>query len=442
MKVVSKFALYLSAASLVCAPAVYAQKAPKANAKAEQGKAALTKQLKFSKGFIKAYAPAVDALNKKKDYAAAQALWPSVKAAVAGEDDKSEAGVYGFALGRQLKNNALMLEGLDLVIASTSTSAQLRPVYMFQRGAIHFDAQDHAKAVVGMQEAYNAGYREGEIERLIAFSFNKTNKSAESLSWYRKFIDAQRAAGKVAEPSIYGTAANMALKANDNATANSILRDLIRTHSTKGAWYDALNVFNRTTDLEALEQLDLLRLMRLTGAMKFETDYALYAELVDKRRYPTEAMTVINEGLSAGIISKTNRSMAENLTDAQLLAKQDAANAALSEADAKKTANPYDALLTGDAYFALANYAKAESMYRTALAKGIIANREGKDQLARAQLHLGMALAHKGDYAAAKSEFAKVPAGNRQKIAEYWSIFMDQKLAPPKPAVAAATPKT
>jgi tetratricopeptide (TPR) repeat protein len=429
MKSVSKFALALMASIVVLPSASIAKDSKKVE------KAPAKKSMKFSPGFIKAYSPALDAMNKKKDLAGAAAMWPQVKAAIVNDDDKNEAGIFGYNVGKQTGNSAMTIEGIDLVISSATTDPALKPVFLFEKGATAFNSKDYNNAATWFQDSYNGGFRKSEIERLIATSLDKLGKSAEAMGWMRKFLTAQATAGTPADAGMYGSTANMALKIKDFNSANAILRDMLKYHRNTDAWYDAINVFNRTTDMEYLEQLDMFRLMRITNSLRYEQDYNAFVDVIDKRRYPTETVRIIKEGQLAKIISSNNRKILENLTDAIALSAQDANNAALSEVDAKKSGNPYDALLTGDAYFSQANYAKAIELYRAALAKGAIKDREGKDQIARAQMHLGMALVMIKDWENAKTELAKVPAGKRRDISEYWLLYAGQQMAP---AIAAA----
>ena len=86
MKFISKFALALSVAALTALPVAYAaDEKPK---KEKKGKEAAQPKKNYSKPFIAAYLPAIDALNKKKDLAAAKALVPSVVAAIQNDDDR------------------------------------------------------------------------------------------------------------------------------------------------------------------------------------------------------------------------------------------------------------------------------------------------------------------------------------------------------------------
>ena len=98
MNRISKFAAALALGAFVAVPAAYAQK----DDKKKKEEAAKPVKRNFSKEFQKAYAPAADALVKKKDLVAAQAAFPAVEAAIMTPDDRYEAGIFALNLGGQL----------------------------------------------------------------------------------------------------------------------------------------------------------------------------------------------------------------------------------------------------------------------------------------------------------------------------------------------------
>ena len=130
MKPVSKFALALSLAAISAAPAAYAQsnEKPKKEKKGKEAAPAAPKK-NYSKPFIAAYMPVADLLNKTKDAAAAKAEFPKVVAAIGNDDDRYEAGILAINIGAPLKDLAFQEQGIDLLLASASTSPELKKEY-------------------------------------------------------------------------------------------------------------------------------------------------------------------------------------------------------------------------------------------------------------------------------------------------------------------------
>ena len=408
-------------------PATFAKKEEKKKEEASASSAG--PKLKLSKPFSAAYAPAVDALLKKKDVAAAKAAFPAVLAAAVSDDDKYEAGIFAVNVGTQAKDIALQKQGIDLLLQSPLTPAQNKSVYQFQRAAWGYDARDFANAATDLNKAYDMGYRKNDIELLIANSLGQLKRYPEAVTWMRKSFEAAKTNGQKVEPNSYALAANYALKSKDDASANSFLKDLVRVDGKSIYWHDALSIFLRSRDLQLQEMLDVFRLMRSTNSLNYEQEYAGYAESADARRYPSEVSEVINEGIAKGTISKSNRTLNEALQQANSLLAEDKRTLGSSENAAKSAAGGYQAALSGDALFSHKEYSRAKAMYELALSKGSVRDKEGIDQTDRVNMRLAQSKIGLGDLTGAKADLAKITGANRKAIAEYWMIFLDQKVA-------------
>ncbi len=444
MRFVQKTALILAASLLVGAPSAIA--ADKKDDKKAEKKAGKPAKLILSKGFGTVYFPVLT-MSQKANLAGAYAGWPTVKAAIANDDDRSEAGIFAYDLGSKMaksadaalkaNSSALRIEGIDLVLASTKTPADIRPAYKFQKAAILYDGKDFVTSSVALQDAYSAGYRDNEIEILLSNSFSQQKKFTEAMTWLRTAISNNKTAGRAVPAAWYAQGGNYALRMRDNKAASVWFKDYLTAEKSPAAWHDALATYNVSPELEPLEALDIYRLMHLTGSMQFENEYRGYAELIDRRRYPTEIYRILQEGIDKKLV-KLTPSITEAFNEAKSLSASDATNASLSEASARKSAVSYDALLTGESYMGLRNFAKAQEMYELAMTKGGIRDREGKDQTGRLMLHLAMAKIYQGNYQGAKADLAKIPAGNRKVIGEYWALYADQQMTKSATPVTAA----
>ena len=293
MKFISKLALALTMGAVAVTPAAYAR------TQKEDKKAPAEPKRNLSKGFIQVYSVAVDAWKKKKDLAAAKAAFPAALAAAENDDDRYEAGVFAVNLGVEAKDLNLQKQGVDLLLASNTTSPELRKIYTFQKGAFAYDAKDYASAETYMKQAYDLGYHERDIEVLIANSLGQQSKFGDGAVWLRRAVDAKTAAGKPLDKSWVALGANYALKAKDAAGANRWLKDLVRVDPSPAYWHDALSIYMNGADLDLSEKLDVMRLMRLNKAMLYEQDYAIYLETVNPARYPNEAFSMLEEVLAA-----------------------------------------------------------------------------------------------------------------------------------------------
>jgi hypothetical protein len=426
MKSVSKLALIFALGTFAAAPAVYAAKDEAKKEKKSKEKAPAPKKMAFSKEFIKAYSPAVDLL-KKKDNAGAKVLWPAIKATILNEDDRYEAGIFAQTVGRDTADVALQNEGLELMIASTSTPVDQRKVAMTSRGQIAYNAKDYVTAEKFLKMGYDAGFRGNNVEILLANSFVLRKRHGEALPWLQAAIDNTRAAGGVPEKQWFAQANNYAGILKDSAKMSHWGKELIKADPRSETYHDALFQFVYNNDLDSHESLDLLRLARKTGSIIRENEYKQYMEYVDPRRYPAEALAVLEEGFAKGTISRTNLFFVEQVG----VATPRAAELKLGwDADEKAAlANPkgFAALLFGESQLAFGEYARAQKLFEAALAKGGVADREGKDQSDRARMRLGIAKVMQGNFAGAKSDFSAVTGVNRKAIAEYWLIYLGQQ---------------
>jgi hypothetical protein len=427
MNRISKFAAALALGAFVAVPSAYAQK----DDKKKKEEAAKPIKRNFSKEFQKAYAPAVDALAKKKDLAAAQAAFPAVEAAIINPDDRYEAGIFALNLGGQLKDISLQRKGVNLIVDSNVAPAELKPAYVFQQGVFAYSDKDYPGAEKKMLEAYNMGYRGSSVEVQISNTYRLQNNYGEAINWLRKAIDATKAAGGTPEKQWYAQAANYAAKMKDK---NEILfwgKEMIKVDPRPETYHDAIFQYQSIADLDNLESLAMLRLARKAKAIMFEHEYKQYVEYADARRYPAEVVAVLDEGFAKGTISKSNMTFSEIYTSAKTRIPELSGSWAADEKAALADPKGYSAMLTGDALLSFNQFDRAKAMYEAALAKGSIVDRDGVNQTDRALTNLAIAKINLGDLAGAKADLAKVSSPKRKGIAEYWTIYIDQQAMAP-----------
>jgi hypothetical protein len=432
MNRISKFVAAVMLGAFVAVPSAYAQKEDKK----KKEEAAKPAKRNFSKEFQKAYAPAVDALNKKKDLAAAQAAFVGAEAAATTPDDKYEAGIFALTLGRELKDMAVQRKGVDMIVASGVAPAEMKPTYIFQQALYSYQDKDYPTAQAKMLEAYNAGFRGNSIEIQISNTYRLQNNYGEAIKWLAKGIDAAKAAGGKPETQWYAQAANYASRMKDNAQIVYWGKEMMKADPRPETYHDALFQYQRVADLDNLESLSLMRLARRNKAILFEHEYKQYVEYADARRYPAEVIAVLDEGFAKGTISKSNLTFSEIYSDAKGRIPALSSSWDADEKAALADPNGFTALLTGDSMLAFGKFDRAKAMYEAALSKGKIIDRDGVNQTDRALTNLAIAKINLGDYAGAKADFAKITGPKRKGIAEYWMIYIDQQLGMATPAAA------
>lgn len=441
MKLVSKFALALSLVAVSAAPAAFAQSNEKPR-KEKKGKEAAAPKRNYSKPFIAAYMPVSDLLNKAKNAEAAKAEFPKVVAAIGNDDDRYEAGILAINIGAPLKDLAFQEQGIDLLIASASTPADLKREYTFRKGAIAYDGKRFADAEKHMMDAYNLGHRGNNIEFLISNAMSQQSKDADAVTWISKAIDASKAAGSVNKAYIV-RAAILSAKAKNYTGAANFYKDLIIAENNPDYWHDALAFFDRSRDFNPEETLDIMRLMRATDGIRFQQEYAAYLDSLSYIgvRYPAEAVSLLDEGFAKGVISRNNVTFSERYNEAKARLAEDTRTLAGTIAPAKASPRGMLASLTGDSFFSHKDYKTAKELYESALSKAPVLDKDGGDQTDRTRFRLAMSKAMLGDHEGARADFAMITGANRKAMAEYWLMFINHREKAAASAVA-ATPST
>ena len=387
------------------------------------------KKLNLSKEFLAAYQPALELFAKKKDIPGSAALLPAIKASIMNEDDRYEAGGFVFNVGSQLKDNKLQIEGLDMMLASTSTPTDLRTKYTYFRGAFAYDLKDYASAEAFMTKAMAAGYTGNDVQYLVANAQSQQKKYAEAAVSIKQAITTKSAAG-VAIPSIwYAQAKSYASKQKDRQGEIYWGKELIKVDQSPEAYHDALLPFLTYSELSTPELLDGFRLVRETKALLFSHEYKSYIEAADRKRSPAEVLSVIDEGAAKGVIDLADRSIVEDIADAKLNRTELAKNWDADEQYARKQAAGTQAMLFADRMYGFGEYARAAAMYQVALEKGGITNKEGTNLGDQALTRLAISKVKLNYLAGAKAYLAKVTDPKRKLIAEYWDMYISQQLA-------------
>ncbi|MGI9361114.1 MAG: hypothetical protein ACR2O7_06025 [Parasphingorhabdus sp.] len=348
-------------------------------------------------------------------------------------DDQYIAGQLAIQLGSSLKDTALQEKGINASLASGKTPAEQMPAFLFYSGNFAYGAGRYEEAAQKLQQAFDAGYTENGVGALIAEANFKLNKFPEGLAALERAIEHQESTGAKAEENWYRRGAGVAMQHNANGAAAKWTYKLVEAYPTGENWRAALSVYRDSANpkLSNQENLELMRLMRKADAMESERDYFEYADAADPRRLPGEVVSLLEEGLAKGDVPSSSTYVTEALAAARSAVPADKASLPASERDAKSAANGKIALATADALLSYGENSKAADLYQTAITKG------GVDT-PRAQMGLGIANANLSNWDAAKQAFASV-TGSRKNIADFWTLWINQKAGGSTAATAAAT---
>lgn len=422
MKMVSKLALGLALAMGMGGMAMEPALAQKKGKQAEPAGF----QPKFSKGFRQAAQPLQTAITAK-DWAAAQAAFPAAEAAATDPDDKYFLGQFRLQMGIGLNDKAMQQKSIDEILASGSEGAKAEAgKFAFYAGQFAYQAKDYPRAIQRLTEARAAGYAptaaDGtptrDIDLMLAESYFRNKQNSEGLALIEQAVQAEKAAGRKAPADWYSRAASVAYQAKMQPEVIKWTRMQLVDYPSPDNWRSALVIYRDSERLDDQASLDLMRLMRATGALSGERDYFEYALLADKVGLPGEADAVVKEGLAKGSFDRSSKAINEIGTLAAGRVGEDRKSLPAAEKSAQTAATGRVAASTGDAYYGYGDYAKAADLYRLALQKGgVDAN--------TVNLRLGMALARAGQKDPARQAFAQVNAGPRAEIAKFWTLWLD-----------------
>jgi tetratricopeptide (TPR) repeat protein len=392
-------------------------------------------QIKPTPAFIKVYVE-IDKLAKANDFAGAKGRLAEAEQAASTPDDHYLVGLLTLNTGIGLKDETLQRNGLEKMLGTGKVNATEAPKLRFFAGQFALKAKDYDKAIAYFTEASAGNYGGSDPEIMLAESyFGKayTNVSGNQLTpagnalarqglpHLKKAIDTQTAAGKPVPGEWYSRGFRMAAISGapdlPQWTAQALKMD-----PNPDNWRIALRSYQDAhREMTREENLDLLRLMASTGALKDAYSYGEYVDASMKGGLVGEAKSVIDRGRAAGALSPTQLADAYKIASAGIA--KDKASLPAAAADAAKAANGRTAAVTGNAYLSYGDYAKAAELYRLALKKGGVDADEVNTRLA-------IALANSGDVAGAKTALALVAKpGNRKAIADFWTVWLSSRPA-------------
>ena len=377
-------------------------------------------QAQNSEAFVAAYEPVAALVNAQGgDLAAAKPQLPGLVAAISTPDDRNAAGNLILTLGNKLKDAQLQRQGLELMVASGKTDPAQLPQYQYYIGSLAYDARDWAAARTALQAAVAAGYSEGNPDAMIAETYFGENQAATGLDFLKGVIERKVAAGQTVPESWYvrGLKVSYDSRLPDKVTEWSAL--LVGSAPNPTNWQRALQVMNSIHTLDPQAQLDLLRLMLATDAMKERSEFVSYIETADPRIMANEVSRVLDAGLQAGVFTAGEEYYGEVKRIVDERAPEDRKDAPGLASEARNAATGTGAQNAGDVFLSLGSWAEAEEMYALALQKG------GVDR-DRTLTRLGIVQAQQGKNAEARATFEQV-SGARVPVARMWTAYVESR---------------
>jgi tetratricopeptide (TPR) repeat protein len=357
---------------------------------------------------------------KAQDWQAGVAALPAAVRAAHSPDALYAIGHFELEIGLGRNDAAMQARGLDHLLASKRVPAADLPVIYRNRGVLANNAGDKRAAEAAFAKVVEL--QPQNPEALISLAQVKVDlkQPLESVRLIERAIGLKRSAGASVDETWYKYALKISYDGrSDPALRRSALglsRDLVTAYPTQANWRDALIILRDAGGLDPAGQLDVLRLMRASGALAGERDWYDLADGLLKAGNVAGAKAVLDEGATKGAINPKKEAFAELIRAAndRLAGNRDVL--AADEAKAMAAANGALALQVGDAWSGYGDQAKAIALYRAALGKSGVDSQEVK-------AHLAMALLASGDRAGAEAMFKSL-TGPRKELGAYWVLWL------------------
>ncbi|MCB2014091.1 MAG: hypothetical protein R3E11_04410 [Sphingobium sp.] len=426
MRFVSPVALGLM---LALGSASFGVAVPAAVAKEKASKAP---KLKLSSGFLPLAQKASEAINKK-DVETSKAALAAAEAGAVSNDDKYQ--YYSLLLNYSIMANDAAVQGkalkgmLDTGLVPADQAGQFNTIVA--NSAIN--AKDYDTAIAYGEKARALGYKPEQVSPILAQAIwgkagNDKAQVLRGLEVFKEGIDAMKASGQAAPAQWYQVGVSKAAAVDSMPHLKQWAAMAYDAQPSGENLRTILRVFQRENPtMSNRENLDLLRLMHVSGGLALKPDFTEYAEMAFKGGLYGEVKAALDEGRSKGVLSTSDGADFYSVASQRMAG--DKASLGSAERDAAKSSTGKIASATADAYFGYGDYAKAVSLFELALQKGGIDTDE-------VNTRLGIAKAMAGDTAGAKAALAKVTTGTRGGIAKMWTDYLNKKSA----ASAAAAP--
>lgn len=336
--------------------------------------------------------------------------------------DKLKQGEMTRNVGVLMNDPAMQHQGLVLMLDSGQTSPESLGQVQYLAGVTAYQSGKYDVAARYLQQSFDGGYRDTQnmIQPLLADSYKRSNNPQAALAMVQKELEAAKANGTKPSETSIRSALQASYDAKQLAPSTEYAAMLAQYYPSPASWNISTSIVRQLASLQNAENLDLMRLMNVTGAMKDKRDYLEYLQNADPRAFPGEAVKIMDQGLSKNLLTQAD--VPDRANTAGRVAA-DKASLPATERDALKPAATA-AQVTGaaDVFLSYEDYPKAEALYKAALAKsGVDAN--------KANLRLGMAQAMQGKAADAQATLAKV-TGTRAPVAKLWAAYAASKGTP------------
>ena len=330
-----------------------------------------------------------------------------------------ERGRAGVSLSARDWSQAI--RSLEVVVNSNQFSGadQLQMLELLSK--LTYQEKDYLRAVSWLRRYAQEGGSDAAVRDLLPQALYLANEFKAAADELEARVAADEAAGRATPEVTLRLLISCYLQLKDDTGYGRALERMAQAYPKPEYWTELLSRATKQPGFSERLWLDVHRLRLAAGLMRGADDYVELAQLDLQAGYPSEALTVIDRGLSLSLLGNGKDAAAHTALRerASKAAEKDSADLGRAEASAK-SAREGDALVNvGYAYASSGQAAKGISLMEQGIAKG---NLKRADE---ARLRLGQALWQAGRKDDAVKAFAAVQGNDGSAaLARVWSAFV------------------
>ena len=308
------------------------------------------------------------------------------------------------------------LEALILELPEGAPSAQKLPLIESLLSASQ-QAQDLAKVVNWGRTYLKLEGSNPSVWPVVIQTLSVLNRHEEVIQEVKEKIRLDEAAKVKTPESDYRLMAFSQRQLKDDAAYNSTLKTLLQNYPSKAYWSETIARLGRQANFNGRFDLDLYRLLEITGNVEDTVEYVDMANLALKAGLPAEAARVVELAYAAGTMGKGSDAANHQklrLQIQQRLNEDEKAMPALEKS--AKDANILASL--ADVYASKQKWSQSNEFYNKALAMG------GLRREAETRLHAGLVLSKMGQKAEAVKMWDSVQGdATAVDLAQLWKTW-------------------
>jgi hypothetical protein len=308
------------------------------------------------------------------------------------------------------------LEALILELPEGAPSAQKLPLIESLLSASQ-QAQDLAKVVNWGRTYLKLEGSNPSVWPVVIQTLSVLNRHEEVIQEVKEKIRLDEAAKVKTPESDYRLMAFSQRQLKDDAAYNSTLKTLLQNYPSKAYWSETIARLGRQANFNGRFDLDLYRLLEITGNVEDTVEYVDMANLALKAGLPAEAARVVELAYAAGTMGKGSDAANHQKLRLQIQQRLNEDEKALPALEkSAKDANILASL--ADVYASKQQWSQSNEFYNKALAMG------GLRREAETRLHAGLVLSKMGQKAEAVKMWDSVQGdATAVDLAQLWKTW-------------------